>query len=109
MAFSERQASPVKPAGNNAQLLARLSQQDQAAYFAFVTGRSRPAYADPDGGYGSDRRRRNRPGMLRKSRAFVPRYRKFESISLQRGVVQTIGSSAVEPTSLIPGRSVEAQ
>ena len=26
------------------------------------------------------------PGMLRKSTAFVPRYQKFESISLQRGV-----------------------
>jgi hypothetical protein len=26
------------------------------------------------------------PGMLRKSAAFAPRYRKFESISLQRGV-----------------------
>src|SRR5215472_6986282 len=33
-------------------------------------------------------------GMLRKSRAFVPRYQKFESISLQRRVVQTIGSAA---------------
>jgi hypothetical protein len=26
------------------------------------------------------------PGMLRKSTAFVPRYQKFESISLQRRV-----------------------
>ena len=29
------------------------------------------------------------PGMLRKSTAFVPRYRKFESISLQRRVERT--------------------
>src|SRR6516165_10438425 len=29
------------------------------------------------------------PGMLRKSTSFVPRYRKFESISLQRRVVRT--------------------
>jgi hypothetical protein len=26
------------------------------------------------------------PGMLRKSTAFLPRYQKFESISLQQGV-----------------------
>ena len=29
------------------------------------------------------------PGMLRKSTAFVPRYQKFESISLQRRVERT--------------------
>jgi hypothetical protein len=34
--------------------------------------------------------------MFRKFRAFVQRYQKFESVSLQRRVVQTIGSSAVE-------------
>jgi hypothetical protein len=33
------------------------------------------------------------PGMLQKSLAFVPRYYKFESTSLQRGVMQTIGSA----------------
>jgi ribosome-binding protein aMBF1 (putative translation factor) len=33
------------------------------------------------------------PGMLRKSAAFAPRYRKFEAISLQRRVLQTSGSS----------------
>ena len=35
------------------------------------------------------------PRMLQKSPAFVPPYYKFESVSLQRGVVQTIGSSDV--------------
>ena len=34
---------------------------------------SRPACADPNGGCGSDCRRHNRAGMLRKARAFVPR------------------------------------
>ena len=38
------------------------------------------------------------PGMLRKSAALVPRYQRFESISLQRRVVQTIGSLAAEPS-----------
>jgi crotonobetainyl-CoA:carnitine CoA-transferase CaiB-like acyl-CoA transferase len=38
------------------------------------TGRCWPACADASGGCGSDCRRRNRAGMLRKSRAFVPRY-----------------------------------
>jgi hypothetical protein len=33
------------------------------------------------------------PGMLRKSAAFVSRYQKFESISLQQRVKQTFGSS----------------
>jgi hypothetical protein len=32
------------------------------------------------------------PGMLRKSTAFVPRYQKFESISLQQRVGRTFGS-----------------
>ena len=32
------------------------------------------------------------PGMLRRSAAFAPRYRKFESISLQQRVVRTFGS-----------------
>jgi len=32
------------------------------------------------------------PGMLRKSTAFVPRYQKFESISLQRRVFCELGS-----------------
>jgi hypothetical protein len=46
------------------------------------------------------------PGMLRKFGALVPRYEKFESISLQRRVVQTIGSwvaMRVEVPSLLDG------
>jgi hypothetical protein len=35
------------------------------------------------------------PGILRKSTAFVPRYQKFESISLQRRVIYKLDHPAI--------------
>jgi hypothetical protein len=51
-----------------------LSRPFSAAYRP-----SRPACADPNGGCGSDCGRHNPAGMLRKSRTFVPRYRRYST------------------------------
>jgi len=48
--------------------------------------RRRRRKAEPSGGIVQELRRYAMPGMLRKSTAFLPRYQKFESISLQRRV-----------------------